>query len=267
MSSTTYPLAQSGFFNAGTAVNLNIQTVNLIAKETRYNGTGSRTGLIDSRPVWVLGDLPTLDVVCRANVYNEGSHVYGLGQSSTFATPTLKLAVQRYRIRKVWRLFDVTVSGNSTKQWSAGFPVVTGYVEGIAADSTPTADFDLAADVNAPATTFAINGVGTFHGTAKLGQKRLVANFRDGGPILYHYDFNFSGNALGSHAVATTHQWLFSNTKTLAWAGSPVRGTLTLDVGASAGTFSESALCYDVTIGADMANGGPEIVQCRFRVD
>jgi len=267
-----YPHAFNGSFTTPTT-DILIQKATIIANSTRYNATGAGTGASSNdnahlAPVWEIGAMPTTDIVASGVVYNQSSaSTYGLSQSSTFATPLFAMVVQRYRIRKVWKLIDVTTSGNASKRWSWGFPVTQGYVEGFAADSTPTGDFDLAADVEQGAIQFDLDRVGTFHGTARLGSKRMVTNFRDGGPTLTHYDFNFSGDALGNYAIDTAYRDIFENTATVAWAGDPPYGALVMDVGASSGTLTENVLCYDVTIGADMANGGPEVVQARFRVD
>lgn len=260
MSSTTYPLVQSGSFEAGSTVNFHFHNISLGINEFRRNVTGTSSASSDTSPVYIHG-LPVNEVVASSSMRLESNSTYALGQASTMGTPGIVMHPTEWTIRKRWPLFDVTGTGDSSKQWTNGLPVTTCAVRGIA-----TNDLGGNFDDRSVTVGMVIDDFGTLAGTAALDQKNIAANFKSGGPVPVSFSFAYTGEASAWTPTGTNYTWLFPTTAANALTGNPVRGTLALDIDTDT-NISNAALLYDVTIHCSPRTGGDHRVTCRFRFD
>ena len=97
-----------------------------------------------------------------------------------------------------------------------------------------------------------------------LTRKEVKPAFHKGGPIPYSYSAVLQ-DVTSYSSDDDNYDWLFPS-GTTAFDGSPVRGTLVLDIDAST-NISESALCYDVTLACRPQHGGIQPMVCKFRWD
>lgn len=270
MASTTYPTIESGSFDAGSTMNLRFEQAELTVREKVDDITGSHSGTAMIEKKFTHG-LPTGDVVARGHMALESTSTSGvsLSQASTFATPGHHVAVQDWQLRKFWNLSDVTCSGNAVKQWQGGFPIVQLSVRGVATNTDATSnvayDFDLGADDPSVAISMDFSEFGTLACTAMTIHKKIGMPFFEGGPVPYTYAA-FLQTATTWTPDSPNYVWLYPNTAATAFTGSPVRGTMVLDIDASS-NISESALCYDVTLSSRPQYGGKQAVVAKFRWD
>lgn len=269
MATIAYPIAQSGSFNAGSTVNLNIKRAVLVEQTVTRDTTGTSGGTMDAQKESVQG-LTTGDVYAEGSVILESGGSVALGQDSTLATASDAIAInpQQWALRKSWDpLIDVTGTGHTKKQWRHPLPSVTGTVSGnILAGAG--AEFDLGSG-GAPITTtvtFVIDNFGTLATAVVIPQKQVTTRFAPGGPPQMSFSFVSSGAASTWTPTSSNYTWLFPTGAANALGGEPVRATLALDMGATA-NVSESALLYDCTLMCNASQGGEVTFQARFRFD
>ena len=246
-------------------MNFIVTKADLAVTEEIDDVTGSNTpyGSMHTEKKYAHG-LPTGDVTAVGYMYDAETATEALSQSGTFTTPAWSVDVQEWQLRKFWKLTDVTAIGDATKQWLwAGLPTVMISVKGIAKTSDPGNDFNLASDDPSQKVTFNLDLMGAVSCTAMMIKKTIGSAYYEGGPV--PYSFVATLQDVSSYAPADPHRyiWLFRD-GTKAFAGNPLRGNLTLDIGSTT-NISESAICYDVTLACRPHHGGIQPMVAKFR--
>ena len=271
MASTTYATAQSGSFAAGTEgsnweerMNFIVTKADLAVTEEVDDVTGSHTpfGSMHTEKKYAHG-LPTGNVAAVGYMYDAETATEALSQSGTFTTPAWSVDVQEWQLRKSWGFLDVTAIGDAAKKWHwASLPTVTISVRGIAKTSDPGDDFNLASDDPSQEVTFNLDLMGAISCTAMMRKKTIGSAYYAGGPVPYSFVATLQ-NVSSYAPIDMKYNWLFPH-GTRAFAGDPLRGILVLDIDATT-NISESAVCYDVTLGCRPQRGGIQPMVAKFR--
>lgn len=250
----SYPIVQTGSLTLPSGViMMKISQVQVQKQTPLFNVAGSG----NTHAEFVRG-IETNEYIGQGFINLSGT-TYGLSQSSTLAptTPTdLEVKAQSWRLRRNWRLFDVTGSGDSEKEWSHGLPSTSLSVSGVA--ETGYVATHSATSINV---TTVMDQVGTLTGTLKMPQKVDVLSYGAGGVPTVQYSGSFSEQPTFTEIVGADNDlnWLLGSSVT-----APAEGTLTVDMGDSA-NLTPNVLVYDVSLSCLPRDGGAIRVTARMR--
>lgn len=281
MSNVTYPLSQTGSFNAGTTTNIIFHNLRFVQRHSPQDVTGSFAGSAGAVKNYTVNALPVREFRGAGSLMTESDSVFSTAQTGTVDWDGIFMKPQTWVLRKTWPLIDTTGSGGSDpavadtdKEWWYGTPVVSGAMSGIAISALRAADLNQQSE---SAIAIQINGFGTLTMNVVFSEMELVMPFSRGGPFPLSFSFLADGDAVATTSIDSDYQWLFPNTLTTALRGSPVRGQMTVDLDISSeaspnirdagGTAAPYGYLYDVQIRNPANIGGRAPVEASFIFD
>jgi len=211
-----------------------------------------------ARPEYVHGH-PVEEYVGTGVIKRSGASTFGLAQSSTMTMPSdMDIKAQTWRVRRRWRLFDVTGTGDASKEYTYSIPYTslsiggvakTGYVADHANDSLSI--------------TTVMSQFGTLAGTLKLANKSDFVQHSSGGVTQVQLAGAFSGattfTPLTAPGTNDDFEWLMGDS-----VDAPVEGTFTLDLGDTT-DLTPNVVIHDVMVELVPRDGGSMRITALMR--
>ncbi|MEM1098841.1 MAG: hypothetical protein AAGH92_08625 [Planctomycetota bacterium] len=254
MASITFPHAEQAGFTA--IPNIRYGVLAYQRNNQWVQTTGATSGGTPDAFHRFCKGLPVQDVRARGTI--EVSGTCAKSQIGYANPATMAIKPQRFSLRKVWPLLDVTGSNGTTpdteKHWDWRIPRLLGNVASLVKSTGPLVDSD------SQTLSLLIDLMGTFTGTAITRNVNTSVPLTHGGPMPVSFDFEYSGG-YAMTPVSTNFTSTMEDTVT-----DPVKLTTTLDLD-DGETITNSALLYDLQISNDNENGGSVYIDIGLRFD